>query len=203
MPGSRYDAAYDQVRRFVISQPVSERDIVGSHKSEHLNAFPPLSCPSATKSLRRSLLRTRPCMSTAHCCYFRLKVWLRTPCRRQQLPASSLLFLLLVLLCEMSGLADVYVDEQKVAMCQFLSTVDAYTERKVNDPVVVETCETLSRNGLKLPGDLVNIVPRDVTHIKDAMQRGFISRAISKSEANFMRSAVPARADRSEGLNIL
>ena len=73
----------------------------------------------------------------------------------------------------------------------------------MNDPVVVETCDTLSRNGLKLPGDLVNIVPRDVTHIKDAMQRGFISRAISKSEANFMRSAVPARADRSEGLNTL
>ena len=91
MPGSRYDAAYDQVRRFVISQPVSERDFVGSHKSEHLNVFPPLSCPSATKSLRRSLLRTRPCMSTAHCCYFRHKVWLRTPGRQQQLPASSLL----------------------------------------------------------------------------------------------------------------
>ena len=35
------------------------------------------------------------------------------------------------------------------------------------------------------------------------MQRGFIARAISKSEADFMRSAVPARVDRSEGLNTL
>ena len=103
----------------------------------------------------------------------------------------------------MAGLADIYVDEDKVAMCKFLSQVDTYTERKHNDPVVVETCETLSRNGLRLPGDLVNIVPREITHVKDAMQRGFIARAISKSEADFMRSAVPARADRSEGLNTL
>ena len=49
----------------------------------------------------------------------------------------------------MSGLADIYVDDEKVAMCKFFSQVDNYTERKPNDPVVVETCDTLSRNGLK------------------------------------------------------